>query len=86
MTIPKRAKIASISSRETEMPKRRLMASGRKGILRAAGAGAAMLAAKAVGEDLEPLEMIKVYEPSERQEDYNKKYAKFREIEKKLWA
>ena len=52
----------------------------------AAGAGAAMLAAKAVGEDFEPLEMIKVYEPSERQEDYNKKYAKFREIEKKLWA
>ena len=52
----------------------------------AAGAGAAMLAAKALGDNLEPLEIVKVYEPSERQEDYNKKYAKFREIEKKLWS
>ncbi len=52
----------------------------------AAGAGAAMLAAKAVGEDLEPLDIQHIYEPSERCEAYNKKYAKFREIEKKLWA
>ncbi len=52
----------------------------------AAGAGAAMLAAKAVGKDLKALELIKVYTPSERQEEYNKKYAKFRAIEKKLWA
>ncbi|MEE1279552.1 MAG: FGGY family carbohydrate kinase [Oscillospiraceae bacterium] len=51
----------------------------------AAGAGAAMLAAKAVGEDLEPLDILHIYEPSERCEAYNKKYAKFREIEKKLW-
>lgn len=52
----------------------------------AAGAGAAMLAAKAVDEKLNALDLIKFYEPSERQEAYDKKYAKFREIEKKLWA
>ncbi len=51
----------------------------------AAGAGAAMLAAKATGISLEPMETDKVFLP-ENAEEYNKKYAKYREIEKKLWA
>ena len=51
----------------------------------AAGAGAAMLAAKAAGVDLAPMETDKVFLP-DNAEEYNKKYAKYREIEKKLWA
>lgn len=52
----------------------------------AAGAGAAMLAAKALGETLKPLGALYTYMPSDRAEEYNKKYAKFRAVEKRLWA
>lgn len=52
----------------------------------AAGAGAAMLAAKAAGDNLPPLQIESVYTPSHLSEEYNKKYKKFREIEKRLWA
>ncbi len=51
----------------------------------AAGAGAAMLAAKAGGQKLSPLQCDKCYEPSARAEAYEKKYQKFRTIEKRLW-
>ena len=51
----------------------------------AAGAGAAMLAAKACGKELSSLLCEKTYEPSERAADYDQKYQKFRAIEKRLW-
>ena len=51
----------------------------------AAGAGAAMLAAKACGKELSSLLCEKTYEPSERANDYEQKYQKFRAIEKRLW-
>ncbi|MBQ4118992.1 MAG: hypothetical protein IJD45_01210 [Clostridia bacterium] len=51
----------------------------------AAGAGAAMLAAKATGVALEPMETENVFLP-ENADKYNEKYLKYREIEKKLWA
>lgn len=51
----------------------------------AAGVGAAMLAAKAVGTILEPMEKDKVYLP-EKSEVYNEKFLKYRDIEKKLWG
>lgn len=51
-----------------------------------AGAGAAMLAARAVGDKLDPLRLTKIYEPSEKTDYYAKKFARFLEIEKKLWS
>lgn len=51
----------------------------------AAGAGATMLAAKAIGEMLSPLETAIVYAPSEETKAYEEKYKKYRAIEKKLW-
>ena len=50
-----------------------------------AAAGAGMLAAKAVGKTLQPLKCNKVYLPKNA-EVYAEKYAKYRKIEKKLWA
>ncbi|MBQ4612753.1 MAG: hypothetical protein IJB26_04320 [Clostridia bacterium] len=52
----------------------------------AASAGAAMLAANAVGNAIKPLGFAKEYTPSERTADYDEKYEKYRRIEKKLWA
>ena len=52
----------------------------------AAGAGAAMLAARAAGDTLAPLEIKHTYTPSERKDAYEEKYRMFRSIEKKLWA
>ena len=51
----------------------------------AAGAGAAMLAARSCGEYLSPLQCAKHYSPSSKQQDYEEKYRKYRRIEKKLW-
>ncbi len=50
----------------------------------AAGVGAALLAAKAVGKPCKPMQADTVYLP-ENQEEYHKKYLKYRTIEKKLW-
>ncbi len=50
----------------------------------AAGAGAAMLAAKAVGEQLQPLKIVKSYLPKNT-EEYNNKFSKYRDIARKLW-
>lgn len=52
----------------------------------AAGAGAAILAAEAVGETIPALLGAGVYQPSEQSNEYEKKYQKYRTIEKKLWA
>ncbi len=52
----------------------------------AAGAGAAMLAAKAAGCDVPVLQIEKSYQPAENRGYYEEKYAKYRTIEKKLWA
>lgn len=52
----------------------------------AASAGAAMLAANAVGSPVKPLGIAGEYTPSEKSALYNKKYKKYRLIEKKLWA
>ncbi len=49
----------------------------------AAGAGAAMLAAKGAGESLAPLQIAKTYQPMA---DTKAKYARYRAIEKKLFA
>ena len=49
----------------------------------AAGAGAAMLAAKGAGMDLAPLQIAKTYPPSAEREEW---YARYRAIEKKLFA
>ncbi|MBR4059926.1 MAG: hypothetical protein IKK03_08820 [Lachnospiraceae bacterium] len=51
----------------------------------AAGAGAARLAAKAAGQEIEPLSCDASYQPSERAYTYQEKYKKYRDIEKKLW-
>lgn len=51
----------------------------------AAGAGAARLAAMAVGEMLPPLKSEKYYTPSALAAEYDKKYQRFRAVEKKLW-
>ena len=53
--------------------------------IEAAGAGAARLAAKAVGEPLSPLSPAHVYLPSERTEAYNNKYKAYRAVEARLW-
>lgn len=50
----------------------------------AAGAGAAMLAAKAAGKELEPLKIAKKYLPKSK-DIYNEKYSKYLTVEKKLW-
>ena len=52
----------------------------------AAGAGAAMLAAKAAGMRLSPLEIGKTYVPSDLCEAYKEKYKKYKAVEKKLWS
>lgn len=49
----------------------------------AAGAGAAMLAAKGAGIDLKPLQITKTYAPSTDRKEW---YARYRAIEKKLFA
>ncbi|MBR6572836.1 MAG: hypothetical protein IKK77_03885 [Clostridia bacterium] len=50
----------------------------------AAGAGAAMLAAKATGKVIKPLACTKTYMPNDRT-NYEIKYKKYRSIEAKLW-
>lgn len=50
----------------------------------AAGAGAARLAAKAAGAPTPPLTVAKTYTP-ENTAEYDKKYAKYLEIQGKLW-
>lgn len=50
----------------------------------AAGAGAAMLAAKSVGIELKPLGTKRVYLP-DNSSGYNKKYSRFKDIEKRIW-
>ena len=52
----------------------------------AAAAGAARLAAMAAGDPLPALTFAKVYKPSALAVDYEVKYRKFREVEKRLWA
>lgn len=52
----------------------------------AAGAGAAILAARAAGESVGSLEIRKVYTPSSLREAYNEKYKKYKTIEVKLWS
>lgn len=52
----------------------------------AAGAGAAGLAAKAVGETIPALSGADIYRPSEQAKEYEEKYQKYRKIEKRLWA
>ena len=51
----------------------------------AAGAGAAMLAAKAAGKELQSLPCGKTYTCSERKHHYEETYITYRSIEKKLW-
>lgn len=55
-------------------------------VIEAAGAGAARLAAQAVGDDIPPLETAGVYNPSERTAAYEKKYGKYKQIVAKLWG
>ena len=52
----------------------------------AAGAGAAVLASRATGENISSLAIGRVYEPSSLQGAYNEKYEKYKAIERKLWA
>ncbi|MBR2344044.1 MAG: hypothetical protein IKA64_07315 [Clostridia bacterium] len=52
----------------------------------AAGAGAARIAAHAVGERLSPLGFERCYEPSERSAEYAEKYKKYIELEKRLFV
>ena len=52
----------------------------------AAGAGAAMLAAQAAGQQLPALEVGRICTPGAMQAAYEEKYQKFRAIERKLWA
>jgi xylulokinase len=51
----------------------------------AAGAGAAILAAKACGTTLSPLAEAFTYEPSEWKEVYEERYQKYCDIKNKLW-
>lgn len=51
----------------------------------AAGAGAARMAAKAVGKELKPLEIVTTYLPQNK-DAYDQKYLRYLTIEKKLWA
>jgi xylulokinase len=52
----------------------------------AAGAGAAILAARAAGDALSSLEIGKSYTPSCAQQAYEEKYQKYKGIERKLWS
>lgn len=52
----------------------------------AAGAGAAMLAAKAAGNDLPGLQIEECYSPAQNRAQYEEKYSKYRAVEKKLWG
>ena len=52
----------------------------------AAAAGAARLAEMAAGDPLPALTFSRVYQPSALAADYEIKYRKFREVEKRLWA
>ena len=51
----------------------------------AAGAGAALLAGKGIGDKISPLSYDSTYVPSMLVGAYEEKYNKYREIEKKLW-
>ena len=51
----------------------------------AAGAGAAVLAARGAGKDLPSLGYAHTYSCSERKNHYEKTYQIYRSIEKKLW-
>ncbi len=55
-------------------------------VIEAAGAGAARLAAKAVGDDVYQLETAGVYDPSERTAEYEAKYRKFKAAKERLWG
>ena len=52
----------------------------------AAGAGAAMLASRATGENIDSLEIGKTYMPSSLKDAYDEKYRKYKAIEEKLWS
>lgn len=52
----------------------------------AAGAGAAILAAKAMDACISTLPCEGIYRPSERIKEYERKYEKYRMIEKRLWG
>lgn len=52
----------------------------------AAGAGAAMLAARANGERIESLKSVKCFKSGDKKDNYSEKYKLYRKIEKKIWA
>ena len=52
----------------------------------AACAGAAILASRATGEELQQLNCTKSFKPSNKKSMYDEKYKIYRKIEKKLWA
>ena len=52
----------------------------------AAGAGAAILASRAVGENISALAIGKTYAPSSLRRAYDEKYEKYKAVETKLWA
>ncbi len=51
----------------------------------AAGAGAAILAARALDENIKPLKYVQTFKPSDKTDMYNEKYSRYRRIEKMLW-
>jgi len=54
--------------------------------LETAGAGAAILAARAAGDILLPLTLTKSYVPSNMREAYDEKYKTYKRIKNKLWS
>ena len=62
------------------------MTAAQVAILAGAGAGAAILASRASGENIGPLSIGKSYTPSAMREAYNEKYKKYKAIERKLWS
>lgn len=50
-----------------------------------ASVGAALLAAKAAGDKVAEISCKSVFTPTSMKEEYNKKYKKYRELEKTLW-
>lgn len=52
----------------------------------AACAGAAILASRAVGKGIHPLNCTNSFKPSDKKSMYDEKYKIYRKIEKKLWA
>lgn len=52
----------------------------------AAGAGAAILASRAAGDNIDSLAIGRVYIPSSLQGAYEEKYSKYKAIKEKLWA